>query len=87
MRKAGMIPYFAAAVIVILAAAAFTSWAMPRIQDDFSGGPLPAVSTVDPGDLYLEFDSEDFLIDPDEFVFNPLEEEDGLSYTGVGGSP
>jgi hypothetical protein len=81
-----MIPYFAAAIIAVLAAAAFATWAMPRIQGDFSGGAQPVVSTVDLGDMEPLIDPAEYLLDPEDLVVNPLEPDDGLSYTG-GGSP
>lgn len=86
MRRSGMMPYFAAAIAAIAAAAVFTNWAMPRLQADLSGG-TGVESTINFGDDQPVIDPNEFLLETDDFFFNPLLEDDSLDYTGIGGSP
>ena len=86
MRRSGMMPYFAAAIAAIAAAAAFTNWAMPRLQADLSGG-TDVGSTINFGDNESVIDPNQFLLETDDFSFNLFEEDDSLNSTGFGGSP
>lgn len=85
MRRSGMMPYFAAAIAAIAAAAVFTNWAMPRLQADLSGG-TDVGSTIKFDDQPV-IDPDEFLLETDDFIFNLVDEDDSLDYTGIGGSP
>jgi len=97
MRKLGMIPYFVAAVVIILGAAALTNWGFPQLGIGMVASDEPTASTVGEtpddngfgsktGTIEPLIDPDQFMLDPEDFIFDSFEEDEGLSYTGVGGS-